>query len=98
MRRKLGELVHDISEITHDMRLEIPSLRLRRNCVGYTRVVLNDKEPVHTAPPKSFHWSQRATPPENFDFIYNNYTAYETSFQEKQSRKQKNRRRRRKSD
>ena len=55
MRRKLGELVHDIAEITHDMRLEIPSLRLRRNCVGYTRVVLNDKEPVHTAPPKSFH-------------------------------------------
>lgn len=55
MRRKLGELVHDIAEILHDMRLEIPSLRLRRNCVGYTRVILNDKEPVHTAPPKSFH-------------------------------------------
>ena len=53
MRRKLGELVHDIAEILHDMRLKIPRLRLRRDGVRYTRVVLNDKEPVHTAPPKT---------------------------------------------
>ena len=53
MRRKLGELVHDIAEILHDMRLKIPRLCLRRDGVRYPRIVLNDKEPVHTAPPKT---------------------------------------------
>ena len=53
MRRKLGELVHDIAEIPHDMRLKIPRLRLRRDGVRYPRIILNDKEPVHTAPPKT---------------------------------------------
>ena len=53
MRRKLGEFVHDIAEILHDMRLKIPRLCLRRDGVRYPRVVLNDKEPVHTAPPKT---------------------------------------------
>jgi len=51
MRRKLGELVHDIAG--HDMRLKIPRLCLRRDGVRYPRVILNDKEPVHTAPPKT---------------------------------------------
>ena len=53
MRRKFGKLVHDIAEILHDMRLKIPRLRLRRDGVRYSRVILNDKEPVHTAPPKT---------------------------------------------
>ena len=53
MRRKLGEFVHDIAEILHDMRLKIPRLCLRRDGVRYPRVILNDKEPVHTAPPKT---------------------------------------------